>query len=110
MDLNRYQQLIHALYHRKDSHRGVDRTFVWLVEEIGELARAVRRGSRAQIQAEFADCLAWLLSLGDLLGIDAEEAMRQYVSGCPKCGRRPCRCAEPTPRRRAGAKSDPVKP
>ncbi len=94
MDLNRYQNLIKKIYFTKDSARGTDKTFTWLIEEIGELSRAMRKGDRKKIEEEFADCLAWLLSLGSLLGIDAEQTMEKYAKGCPKCGKIPCRCIE----------------
>ena len=94
MDLKHYQDLIHRIYFKKDSRRGFDKTFNWFIEEIGELSRAIRKGNREKIQEEFADCLAWLLSLGSLLNIDAEEAMGKYSDGCPKCGHTPCACEE----------------
>jgi NTP pyrophosphatase (non-canonical NTP hydrolase) len=94
MDLKQYQALIKDIYFQKDNARGLDRTFNWLVEEIGEFARAIRKKDREKIQEEFADCLAWLLSVGSILGIDAETAMGKYRDGCPKCNHRPCRCNE----------------
>lgn len=94
MDLNKHQELIEKIYFQKDSKRGMDKTFNWLVEEIGELARAIRKKDKEKIKEEFADCLAWLLSVGSILGIDAEEAMTKYRKGCPKCHSTPCRCGE----------------
>jgi len=92
MHLNEYQKLIEKIYFQKDSKRGLDKTFNWLVEEIGELARAIRKGDKEKISKEFADCLAWLLSVGSILKIDAEKAMEKYTKGCPKCGKTPCGC------------------
>ena len=94
MDLKRYQGLIEDIYFTKDSKRGLEKTYNWLVEEIGELARAIRKGNKEKIKEEFADCLAWLLSVGSILGIDAEKAMEKYVKGCPKCSKTPCECKE----------------
>jgi NTP pyrophosphatase (non-canonical NTP hydrolase) len=94
MDLKQYQALIKQIYYKKDSARGLDRTFNWLVEEIGEFARAIRKKNKEKIQEEFADCLAWLLSVGSILGIDAENAMTKYRDGCPKCHNTPCNCNE----------------
>jgi len=94
MDLNQYQKLIEKIYLKKDSKRGLNKTFNWLVEEIGELARAIRKEDHQKIKEEFADCLAWLLSVGSILGIDAEQAMEKYTRGCPKCGALPCICKE----------------
>lgn len=94
MDLNKYQELIKKIYLKKDSERGLEKTFNWLVEEIGELARAIRKRDKGKITEEFADCLAWLLSVGSILNLDAEEAMEKYMNGCPKCLRIPCNCYE----------------
>ncbi len=92
MDLNEYQKLIEKMYFNKDSKRGLDKTFNWLIEEIGELARAIRKQDEKMITEEFADCLAWLLSVGSILRIDAEKAMKKYIKGCPKCHSLPCKC------------------
>lgn len=94
MNLNDYQKLIEKIYYDKDSSRGLDKTFNWLVEEIGELSRAIRKKNREKIREEFADCLAWLLSVASILDIDAEEAMAKYRNGCPKCHATPCECKE----------------
>jgi len=94
MHLNDFQNLIKTIYLKKDSARGIHATFNWLVEEIGELTRAIRKGNREKIKEEFADCLAWLLSVGSILEIDAEDAMGKYTNGCPKCGKIPCECKE----------------
>jgi len=94
MNLNEYQRLIEKIYFEKDSKRGLDKTFNWLVEEIGEFSRAIRKKDKKRVKEEFADCLAWLLSVGSILGIDAEEAMAKYTKGCPKCHHSPCRCDE----------------
>jgi NTP pyrophosphatase (non-canonical NTP hydrolase) len=94
MGIKQYQELIKKIYYVKDSQRGLAKTYNWLTEEIGELARAIRKGNRDTIREEFADCLAWLLSVGTILGIDAEDAMKKYAKGCPKCGKIPCACKE----------------
>lgn len=94
MDLNNYQDLIAKIYFEKDSKRGLHETFNWLVEEIGEFSRAIRKKDKEKIREEFADCLAWLLSVASILDIDAEQAMTKYQDGCPKCHRIPCECRE----------------
>lgn len=93
MTLREYQRLIHDIYFEKDSARGADGTFMWLVEEVGELSRALRRGTPEQQAEEFADVLAWLTTLANMKGIDLEEASAErYGGGCPKCGKTPCAC------------------
>ena len=66
--------------------RGVPATVAWLAEEIGELAQAVRKGTAAQQEHEFADVLAWVASLANQMGIDLDRAIQRYASGCPRCG------------------------
>ena len=64
----------------------------WLTEELGELAQAVRKGTREEQAHELADVLAWLASLANQLGIDLDDAIRRYERGCPKCESTPCAC------------------
>lgn len=94
MKLARHQKLIADIYLRKDRRRGLDKTFNWLIEEIGELAQAIRKNDPRKIKEEFADALAWLLSVATILGVDAEQAMTKYRRGCPKCRKIPCVCKE----------------
>lgn len=89
----RLQQVIRATYHTKDSGRGLEGTFMWFMEEVGELASALRSGTAAEREAEFADVLAWLATLANISGIDLEQAVRtKYGSGCPGCQQSPCLC------------------
>lgn len=92
--IGEFQQAIRATYLEKDRRRGVDGTFRWLVEETGELARAIRRGERRNLEEEFSDVFAWLASLASLSGVNLEQAALRYASGCPKCGGVPCNCVE----------------
>lgn len=88
-----FQRLIREMYLEKDVARGVDGTFMWLMEEVGELAAALRDGSHAEQAAEFADVLAWLTTIANVVGVDLTEAVRQkYGSGCPGCGQLVCTC------------------
>src|SRR5439155_13161706 len=77
MTLSQLQQLIHAIYDAKDRKRGVEGTFMWFMEEIGELSAALRSGAREELMLEFADVLAWLATLANVVGVDLEEAMRK---------------------------------
>lgn len=94
MEIAHFQKLIAEIYGAKDQARGLDKTFVWFVEEVGELARALHRGRNDEMAEEFADCLAWLLTLANLCNIDVEQAIGKYANGCNKCHFRPCRCSE----------------
>jgi NTP pyrophosphatase (non-canonical NTP hydrolase) len=88
-----FQQLIHGMYLEKDLARGIDGTFMWLMEEVGELAAALREGTREEQAAEFADVLAWLTTIANVAGIDLADAVqKKYGSGCPGCGLLQCAC------------------
>lgn len=92
MDLAELQHAMRTTYLARDRRRGPDATFRWLTEEVGELARAIRTGDRANLEHELSDVLAWTVSLANLLNVDLEQAMDRYAHGCPKCGASPCRC------------------
>lgn len=94
MELRALQALMAATYGEQDRARGIPATVAWLTEELGELAQAVRKGSRADQVHELGDVLAWLASLANQLGIDLDEAAGRYAAGCPKCAETPCTCAE----------------
>lgn len=90
-----FQQLIRHMYLKKDVARGIDGTFMWLMEEVGELAAALREGTRQEQAAEFADVLAWLTTIANVADIDLSEAIQsKYGSGCPGCGLLHCTCDE----------------
>lgn len=93
MELRELQQLIERMYSRRDRERGPAGTFVWLMEEVGELAAAIAADDPRQAEEEFADVLAWLATLANVTGVDLEEAVRRkYASGCPGCGQMVCVC------------------
>jgi NTP pyrophosphatase (non-canonical NTP hydrolase) len=79
-------------YLARDERRSVDATFRWLAEEVGELARAIRKDDRENLELEFSDVVAWVCSLANLLDVDLTDAMDRYARGCPKCGASPCTC------------------
>jgi NTP pyrophosphatase (non-canonical NTP hydrolase) len=91
--LEDFQAFIRRMYLEKDIARGVDGTFMWLMEEVGELATALREGTRDEQAAEFADVLAWLTTIANVVGVDLADAVRQkYGAGCPGCGQFVCTC------------------
>ena len=92
VNISELQRTMRAIYHQRDAGRGVDATFRWFTEEVGELARAVRKGDRDNLEHEFGDVLAWLASLANLLDVDLEAVVQRYANGCPTCGASPCRC------------------
>jgi NTP pyrophosphatase (non-canonical NTP hydrolase) len=92
MQLSELQDLMAATYGERDATRGVPATIAWLTEEVGELARATRKGTRAEQLHELGDVLAWLASLANQLGLSMEEALGRYTEGCPVCSGIPCTC------------------
>ena len=42
MKVSDFQNLIKEIYYYRDSKRGIKATFIWLVEEIGELANLLK--------------------------------------------------------------------
>jgi len=93
MELHSFQTTMRDIYFARDEQRGVDATFRWLTEELGELARAIRTSERTNLELEFSDVLAWLTSLANLLQVDLAAVATRYEDGCPKCGGTPCVCA-----------------
>lgn len=90
-----FQQLIRDMYYEKDRIRGIEGTFMWLMEEVGELSSALRQRDKENLGAEFADVLAWLATIANVAEIDlSEEIARKYGNGCPGCGRLACTCPD----------------
>lgn len=95
MTLSQLQQVILETYGAKDARRGVEGTFLWFMEEVGELATALRSGTAKERAGEFADVLAWLATLANAVGVDLDRAVAEkYGAGCPSCRQIPCVCNE----------------
>jgi NTP pyrophosphatase (non-canonical NTP hydrolase) len=92
VDLAAFQELMERTYGDRDTARGRPATLAWLAEEVGELARAARKGTPAQQLHELGDVLAWLASLANQLGLSLDDAAARYAGGCPVCGSIPCAC------------------
>lgn len=99
MTLTELQQRIRELFGEKDARRGVEGTFMWFMEEVGELSASLRdRSDPDNLALEFADVLAWLATLANIAGVDLEDAVaRKYGGGCPKCLAAPCVCGGAKP-------------
>jgi len=93
MDLRAFQARLAATYGHKDRQRGVPGTFMYFMEEVGELSEALREPTTHDLAGEFADCQAWLTSLATAAGVDlAAVTEAKYGSGCSRCGHSPCTC------------------
>lgn len=95
MRIDEFQASMDAIYGGRDADRGRDVVFRWLVEEVGELAKAMRTGDRANLEHEFGDVLAWLASLANIESIDLGATVERFADGCPKCSHTPCGCPWP---------------
>ena len=92
MELARLQHLMEETYGDRDRARGVPASVAWLCEEVGEFAKAARKGTKAEQLEELADVLAWCASIANQLGLSMDDAVARYAAGCPKCGEVPCTC------------------
>lgn len=92
MDLEELQSIIATTYGERDSARGLAASVAWLCEEVGELAKAARKGTPEQQLEELGDVLAWTVTIAEQLGLSAAEGVERYAAGCPKCSSSPCAC------------------
>ena len=91
MQISEFQAMIRARYYETDRARGAPGTYLWFVEEVGELAHAIANRERgkldqANLEEEFADVLAWLTTLANIAGVDLERAIhaKYLADGGPK--------------------------
>lgn len=84
MHIREFQQRIDAMYSDTDRARGAPKTFLWLIEEVGELASAIAGDDQKNKEEEFADVFAWLCSIANVEGVDLEQAVHdKYVERRP---------------------------
>lgn len=81
MQIAEFQRLIAEKYEKRDRQRGIPATFMWFVEEVGELATALAEKDRENRREEFADVFAWLCTLANISNVDLEKACEKYTSG-----------------------------
>jgi len=55
MQIKEFQGIISEKYEKRDRERGIPATFMWFVEEVGELATALSGNDQANKEEEFAD-------------------------------------------------------
>ncbi|MCA9272333.1 MAG: hypothetical protein KDA31_04725 [Phycisphaerales bacterium] len=87
--VSQIQELIRERYFASDNDRGTGGTFLYFMEEIGELATALANNNRRRSEAtpeerdnleeEFADVIAWLCTLANINGIDLTKALTKYT-------------------------------
>jgi NTP pyrophosphatase (non-canonical NTP hydrolase) len=79
MHISEFQRLIARKYKKRDQERGVPATFMWFIEEVGELATALASNDQKNKQEEFADVFAWLCTLANISDVDLERACKKYI-------------------------------
>lgn len=79
MTIQEFQNFIREKYYETDSRRGTPGTFMWFIEEVGELSTALAEGDMANKEEEFADVLAWLCTLANISGVDLTKAIEKYT-------------------------------
>lgn len=80
MHISDFQRLISKKYQQRDQQRGIPATFMWFVEEVGELATSLAGGDEKSRAEEFADVFAWLCTLANISNVDLEQACKKYSS------------------------------
>lgn len=79
MEISALQQIVKERYFKTDSERGIYHTALWFHEEVGELSSAIATGDQQNAREEFADVLMWLLTLANLMDVNMEEAVADYL-------------------------------
>ena len=79
MEISALQQIVKERYFETDNNRGVYHTALWFYEEVGELSSAIARGDKLNAKEEFGDVLMWLLTLANLMEVDMEEVVAEYL-------------------------------
>ena len=82
--LAEFQDFIRRKYYATDSRRGSEKTFLWFMEEVGELASALAGDDSLNKAEEFADVLAWLCTLANINDVDLTRAVEKYTRRCPE--------------------------
>ena len=79
MNISEFQRLISEKYEKRDRQRGIPRTFMWFIEEVGELATALASNDQKNKEEEFADVFAWLCTLANISDVNLEKACNKYT-------------------------------
>ena len=79
MNISALQQIVKDRYFTTDNARGIYHTALWFHEEVGELSAAIASGDKQNAKEELGDVLMWLLTLANLLEINMEEVVAEYL-------------------------------
>jgi NTP pyrophosphatase (non-canonical NTP hydrolase) len=81
LTLAEFQRYISQRFEKVDRERGSAKTFLWFIEEVGELATALNGDDRANLEEEFADVIAWLCTLANINDVDLAAAISAKYLG-----------------------------
>jgi NTP pyrophosphatase (non-canonical NTP hydrolase) len=84
MEISALQQIVKERYYKTDSERGIYHTALWFHEEVGELSSAIASGDKKNAREEFGDVLMWLLTLANLMEVNMEEVVTEYLANHKK--------------------------
>jgi NTP pyrophosphatase (non-canonical NTP hydrolase) len=79
MTIKEFQAEISRRYEKRDRERGTPATFMWFIEEVGELSTALASGTAAEKEEEFADVFAWMCTLANINDVDLSKAIGKYL-------------------------------
>ena len=79
MTIKEFQDFILRQYGARDKERGTPHTFMWFIEEVGELSSALAGDDELNKEEEFADVFAWLCTLANINGVDLAKAVEKYT-------------------------------
>jgi NTP pyrophosphatase (non-canonical NTP hydrolase) len=79
MNISEFQHIIAKKYEKRDRQRGIPATFMWFIEEVGELATALASNNQNNKEEEFADVFAWLCTLANITEVNIEKACDKYT-------------------------------
>ena len=80
MEILELQKIVRDRYFKTDNERGIYHTALWFHEEVGELSAAIASGDIKNAKEELGDVLMWLLTLANLLNVDMEEVIKEYLN------------------------------
>ena len=86
--LHEWQVLFNELYREKNEREGLRGVDIWLhvMEEAGEVAKALRKEDYSQLSKDLPDVFAWLCTFANFQNIDLEEAIwNRFPGRCPYC-------------------------
>ena len=78
MTIKEFQAFINERYGQRDRERGTPATFIWFIEEVGELATALGSDDHENKVEEFGDVFAWLCTLANINGVDLKTAIQKH--------------------------------